>query len=79
MIGRAIGLLVLCFLVGLMLATLGVTAQGMLSDTWNTIRGVFQLLEYMSAWALPYILLGAVVVVPLTLLGLLRRLGSGRR
>jgi hypothetical protein len=58
MVGRAIGLIVLCFLVGLLLSRLGITAHGILTDTWVTILSVFVLLADWMQWALPYILLG---------------------
>ena len=76
MVGRAIGVIVLCFLAGLLLSRLGITARGILTDTWATILSVFVLLADWMQWALPYILLGAVVVVPLFLLATLQRFGN---
>jgi hypothetical protein len=70
-IGRVIGLVVLCLLVGLLLNHLGIAARGILTNTWRTILGVFQLVADLVSWAVPYTLLGAVVVVPLLVLGLL--------
>ncbi|MBV9859500.1 MAG: hypothetical protein JO038_05285 [Alphaproteobacteria bacterium] len=78
MIGRLIGIIVLCFLVGLLLATLGITAEGILYDTWHTVREIIVLIEDFVRWAVPYTLLGAVIVIPLALLGLVQRLGRGR-
>src|SRR5438045_1188272 len=78
MVGRAIGLIVLCFLAGLLLSRLGITARGILTDTWATILSVFVLLADWMQWALPYILLGAVVVVPLFLLATLQRFARQR-
>src|SRR5262249_51757637 len=65
MIGRAIGALVLCLLVGLLLTHLGIAARGILTDTWHTILAVGRLVGDVIQWAVPYTLLGAVVVVPL--------------
>ena len=73
MVGRAIGLIVLCFLVGLLLSRLGITARGIITDTWATILSVFTLLGDLVSWAVPYVLLGAVIVVPLVVLSLLHR------
>ena len=73
MVGRAVGLVVLCFLAGLFLSRLGITARGILTDTWATILSVFTLLGDLIQWAIPYILLGAVIVVPLFLLAVLQR------
>jgi hypothetical protein len=67
-VGRAIGLFVLCVLVGLFLETIGISARGILNDTWHTVGAVFRRLVDLIDWALPYALLGAVIVVPLTLL-----------
>jgi hypothetical protein len=76
MIGRAIGLLVLCLLVGLLLTHLGIAARGILTDTWRTISSVGRLVGDATMWALPYMLLGAVVVVPILLIGfVLKRAG----
>ena len=75
MIGRAIGVIVLCLLVGLLLTHLGIAARGILTDTWHTIRSVGRLVGGLVEWALPYTLLGAVVVVPLLLIGFVIKRG----
>jgi hypothetical protein len=76
MIGRAVGLLVLCLLAGLLLTHLGIAARGILTDTWRTILSVGRLIGDVVMWAVPYTLLGAVVVLPLLLIGfLLKRAG----
>jgi uncharacterized membrane protein YbjE (DUF340 family) len=72
-VGRIIGAIVLCFLVGLFLSRLGITARGIITDTGATILSVFTLLGDLVGWAVPYVLLGAVIVVPLALLSLLHR------
>ena len=72
-VGRAIGVIVLCFLAGLFLSRLGITARSIITDTWATILSVFTLLGDLVGWAVPYVLLGAVVVVPLVVLSLLHR------
>jgi succinate dehydrogenase hydrophobic anchor subunit len=74
-IGRLIGLLVLCLLVGLLLTHLGIAARGILTDTWRTVLAVFRLAGDIIWWAVPYILLGAVVVVPVSLVALIARRG----
>jgi Na+/H+-dicarboxylate symporter len=78
MIGRAIGVLVLCLLVGLFLAHLGIAARGIVTDTWHTILSVGRLVGDVIMWALPYTLLGAVVVVPMLILGLVAKRGPWR-
>jgi hypothetical protein len=78
MIGRAIGVIVLCLLVGLFLTHLGIAAHGILTDTWHTILSVGRLVGDLLMWAVPYILLGAVVVLPLALVGYLVKRGVRR-
>ncbi len=72
-LGQLIGLLVLCLLVGLLLTRLGIAPHGILTDTWRTILAVLHLVGGLVWWAVPYTLLGAVVVVPLFLLVLIAR------
>jgi len=74
LLGRAIGLFVLCILVGLFLESIGITLQGLLTDTWHTLDMLWQKSRDLVAWSLPYALLGAIIVVPLVLLSLVDRL-----
>ena len=76
MIGRAIGGVVLCLLVGLLLTHFGIAARGILNDTWHTILSVGRLVGNLVEWAAPYTLLGAVVVVPLALIGFVLKRGA---
>ena len=69
-LGRAIGLFVLCILVGLFLESIGITARGILTDTWHTLDLLWQKLRDLVVWSVPYALLGAIIVVPLALLSL---------
>ncbi len=72
-VGRAIGLFVLCVLVGLFLESIGITTHGIIHDTWHTIGSVAYRIGELVALSLPYALLGAIVVVPLMLLRLVER------
>ena len=76
LVGRVVGALLLCLLVGLLLTHLGIAARGILTDTWHTILSVGRLVGDLLQWAVPYTLLGAVIVVPLLLVGLLFRRGG---
>ncbi len=73
MVGRAIGVLVLCLLVGLFLTHLGIAPHGILTDARRTILAVFRLVGGLFWWAVPYTLPGAVVVVPLFVILLIAR------
>ncbi len=61
---RIVALLLLCLLVGLLLDSLGISARGILHDTGHTILLVGHLAARLVEWAVPYMLLGAVVVLP---------------
>ncbi|HEV8680741.1 MAG TPA: hypothetical protein VGQ90_15300 [Stellaceae bacterium] len=73
LVGRAIGLFVLCVLVGLFLDRIGITVHGIFYDTWHTLAALYQKTRDLVVWSLPYALLGAIIVVPLTVLSLLGR------
>ena len=78
LLGRLLGLFVLCVLVGMFLESIGVTAHGMLTDTWRTLDVLLQKLRNVAGWSLLYAALGAVIVVPLALLSLVGRLRRRR-
>jgi Family of unknown function (DUF6460) len=73
MVGRALGFLLLCLVVGLLLTWLHITPQGLFTDAFATATHIVHLVIEVARWAMPYILLGAVVVVPIALLGFLLR------
>jgi hypothetical protein len=68
-----IRVLVLSLIVGLVISFFDINPMGILNDTWDTILAVAGLFKGIIDWALPYILVGAVVVVPLALIGALLR------
>ena len=49
-IGWAIGILVLCLLVGLLLTHFGIAARGILTDTWHTLDTLWQKSRDLAAW-----------------------------
>ncbi|HEX3864985.1 MAG TPA: hypothetical protein VHY35_25130 [Stellaceae bacterium] len=71
--GRALLLFGICVLVGLLLDRIGITAHGLVHDTWHTIVAVVTKFRNAIAWSLPYALLGAIVVVPVMLLRVVER------
>ena len=77
--GRIIGYVLLCFVVGVILTMCDVRPQDLLTDTWATIRSIVHLAISSLSWAFQYILLGAVVVVPIAVVAYLLRLGRSRR
>jgi hypothetical protein len=74
---RVIGLVLLCLIVGIVLAAFNVTPRSIVTDTIGTIRHLAELAVDLADWAVPYILLGAVVVVPVAIVSFL--LGCARR
>ncbi len=66
--GNVVRLIVLCLVVGLLLAFFNITPHSIFTDTRNTIRDVWELIAGFVHWALPYVLLGAVIVVPIAII-----------
>ena len=60
-----IKLLVISFFVGLILSFFSVNPRELLSLLGDTGKQIFQIIADFFEWALQYILLGAVVVVPI--------------
>lgn len=71
--------LVLCFVVGFALSTLDIDPASILTNTWATIRDIADLAIRVVAWALPYILVGAVVVVPISVVAAILRWSRTRQ
>lgn len=78
MVGWIIRTLVLCFVVGFVLSFLNINPANILTNSWQTVQDIAALLVGAGSWALPYILIGAVVVVPLSVLGLILRWNRSR-
>jgi hypothetical protein len=79
MLRRVVGLLFVCLLVGLLLAWLRITPQSLFTDAFATVERILRLAIDVGRWAIPYILLGAVVVVPVAILGFFFGRRGGRR
>lgn len=74
--GLVLRLLLLCFVVGFVLTFFDIRPETLFTDTLRTIERVFGELGDIVHWAGRYVLLGAVVVVPIALvLYLLRSFG----
>ena len=76
--GWIVKTLVLCFIVGFALSVLRIDPASILTDSWHTIQDIAGLLIEAGRWALPYILIGAVIVVPLSVLGAVLRWSRSR-
>ncbi|ALJ35309.1 hypothetical protein D9623_08655 [Azospirillum brasilense] len=73
MVGWVVRTLLLCFVVGLVLSFLDINPASILTNSWATIQDIARLAADMFHWALPYILIGAVIVVPLSVIGAVMR------
>jgi hypothetical protein len=73
-VGRILGLLLLCFVVGVVLAFLGTTPATLFSDLTGALLHAWGIVVDLLGWALPYIILGAMVVLPLAVVSWLIRL-----
>lgn len=76
--GWIIRTLVLCFVVGFVLSFLRIDPASILTNSWQTVQDIAELVIEAGSWALPYILIGAVLVVPLSLIGLVMRWNRSR-
>lgn len=72
-IGTIIQVLVLCLLVGLLLAFFDISPYALIDGTRGEAHGALTLLRHAVRWASGYIALGAVIVLPLTVVLLLVR------
>jgi hypothetical protein len=52
-------------IIGLALSLAGVTPETLLSGLGSTVQRIFSVFVDMFRWAVPYIILGAVVVIPI--------------
>ena len=75
MIRRIVYLLFLCLVVGVVVSIFDIDPRRILHNTWDAVRDIGRLLRIAIDWAVPYILTGAVIVVPIAAIAfLLRRL-----
>jgi hypothetical protein len=77
-VGRIVSLLLLCFIVGVVLAFFGTTPTTLFGDLWGMLIAAWGTVVDLFAWAMPYIALGAMVVVPIAVVSWLLRLARRR-
>jgi hypothetical protein len=78
-IGRTIFKLLLASLVvGLAMRWLGVTPRSLIANFGETIEHLFGATAHFANWAIDYVLVGAVIVVPIWLVGFLLKM-AGRK
>jgi Na+/H+-dicarboxylate symporter len=73
MVGTVLRILLICLVVGLLMAFFGITPQHMVDDTIATAQHAWLLVLHFVLWAVPYILLGGSVVLPIVAIMLILR------
>lgn len=70
---------IVSLVVGFVISFFGLTPQSVLQALGSTVRDVFEAVLNLFRWAFEYILIGAVVVVPIWLVFFLLRWARTRR
>lgn len=78
-VSTVVRLALICLAVGLILAFLDVDPVGLMRNFPEAVQALFEVLADMIGWAAPYVVLGAVVVVPIWLVLFLLRMARRRR
>lgn len=58
-------ILVLCLIVGLVISVFDISPEGILGLLGSTVERIFLIVTGVVQWAVPYVLVGAVVVIPI--------------
>ncbi len=66
--GVIVKLFVVSLLVGLALKLFNVTPEQLLAEFGNTVERIFEIMVSVLEWSVRYVLIGAVVVVPIWLI-----------
>ncbi len=78
-LGTVVRVLIVCFLVGLALAFFGINPANILSNFGNIVVSVFDWSVEFFGWAGSYVILGAILVVPIWAIVFLLRMVRTRR
>ncbi len=76
--GTVIRLVVLSLVVGAALSLFNITPQGLLQGLGGTAEQILGVAVGAIEWAVPFVLIGAVVVVPIWAILKLMRIARGR-
>jgi hypothetical protein len=66
--GTLLKLFILSLVVGVVLSVFDIDPEGLLGALGGTVEGIFNVLVDALEWAVPFVLIGAVVVVPIWLI-----------
>ena len=72
-------LAILSLLIGMALSFFEVSPQRLLENFGETVQDIFEIAVSMVEWAVPYVLLGAVVVVPIWVVSAVLRVARAKK
>ena len=72
-VSTIVKLLAVCLLVGMLLSVFDITPEQLLTSFGQTVERIIRMVMSFGSWAVRYIFVGAVVVVPIWLLIVLLR------
>ena len=58
-------ILLLCLVLGLIISFFNISPEGVLGLLGSTVQRIFAIVAGAVQWAVPYMLIGAVVVIPI--------------
>ena len=73
-----IKLAILSLVIGLFLTFFNITPEGLLRSFGSTVQQIFDIMASVLEWSIGYILVGAVVVVPIWLILFLMRVAKDK-
>jgi hypothetical protein len=79
-VGRTIlKLLLLSLVVGMVMRFLGITPRSLIANFGQTIEDMFSTAVSFANWAIDYVLVGAVIVVPIWLISFVLKMAKGKK
>lgn len=76
--GTILRLFILSLVVGIVLSVFEIDPEALLGSIGGTVERIFDLLVDALEWAVPFVLIGAIVVVPIWLILVVLRMARRR-
>ena len=77
--GTLLKLFILSVIVGIVLSVFNIDPEKLLGSIGGTVESIFNVLVDALEWAVPFVLIGAVVVIPIWLILAALRMARRRR
>jgi hypothetical protein len=77
--GTLLKLFILSLIVGIVLSVFNIDPEKLLGSIGGTVESIFNVLVDALEWAVPFVLIGAVVVIPIWLILAALRMARRRR